>query len=144
LQCSIPSTTEFNKITQAFRPRKRTRWLCQCSALETKVSYGTGRRILRKWKLTVQPRTSKGITASRYRPHPLKVCGPLTLRLSGLIVRAWFPKGLARTLSRHSVTAHPFARVATVRRYPNSPQDRPTLFACPAFPVPGGVAHITQ
>ncbi|RPB18373.1 hypothetical protein L211DRAFT_875636, partial [Terfezia boudieri ATCC MYA-4762] len=42
LQCSIPSTTEFNKITQAFRTRYRL--------------VGSG-------NIThVRPRTSKGIT----------------------------------------------------------------------------------
>lgn len=34
--------------------------------------------------------------------------------------------------------AHSFARVATVGRYPNSPQDRPALSE--ASPVPGSVA----
>ncbi|KAJ3887666.1 hypothetical protein GG344DRAFT_55241, partial [Lentinula edodes] len=29
---TIPSMTEFHKITQTFRPRKKTRWICQCSA----------------------------------------------------------------------------------------------------------------
>jgi hypothetical protein len=57
----------------------------------------------------VRPRTSKGITAFRGRTHKSYLFTDLTAAsavlalphfdLSGLHVGAWFPKGLARTLS---------------------------------------------
>ena len=73
----------------------------------------------------VRPRTSKGITAystSRRRRRP-----PRTSTYRVLLRELGYPKGLARTLSCgvRTPTAHPFARVATARRDPSSPQDRP-------------------
>ena len=102
----------------------------------------------------MRPRTSKGITAKSNHRHKvqfnLSTCAdqlltglllilPVTtpvrpferrtlssFGLPGLIKRARLPAGLARTLSRKVYsTAHPFACVATARRYPSSPQDRP-------------------
>ena len=96
MQCSIPSTTEFNKITQAFRTRY---------GLVGSVSVAR-----------VRPRTSKGITAvsqpalsgllspskGRQPPHPRATSSPqvsLRFGLLDLAPREPVSRRLAHTLS---------------------------------------------
>jgi hypothetical protein len=52
---------------------------------------------------------------------------PARLGLSDLCVPARSSRGLVRPLSLLVELAHPFAHVATARRDPSSPQDRPPL-----------------
>src|SRR6185503_17363716 len=70
---------------------------------------------------------------------------PRCLDLSGLITRAWLPKGLARTLSQNGSWPTPLRAlrrpsVTLARHRIGQPAD---AIASPAFPVPGGVACVT-
>ena len=95
----------------------------------------------------VRPRTSKGITAfvrSETLPTPASNAGPSVPRHIGSYYGSMVTHGISTYLKPpRSVVAHPFPRVATAWRYPGSPQDRPPV-RLEAFPVPGGVARISQ
>ena len=91
MQCSIPSTTEFNKITQTFRSRKK---------LVGSVSVAR-----------VRPRTSKGITAFT----PTGGAGPRSFG-QGLTLQALLAEGISTYLNSAELSntlprvtcAHPF------------------------------------
>jgi hypothetical protein len=113
LQCSIPSTTGFHKITQASRPRDE---------LVGPVSVAR-----------VRPRTSKGITACWSQTRDVcdtpgqtsvEAPAPPALRPAGSRGGGLVTQRIARTLN-HRTVAHCLARVATAQRYLGSPQDRP-------------------
>ena len=99
----------------------------------------------------VRPRTSKGITALLPSgAEPLDTsrlyAGPPAPRLIGSTCGSWVSPGISTYLKPPAVpVTHPFARVATVQSYLDSPQDRPSRTSRgQAFPVPGGVAHISR
>ena len=100
MQCSIPSTTEFNKITQTFRPRY---------VLAGSVSVAR-----------VQPRTSKGITAfhNQHLGCPPRVW-PVGPHTGGPV--SW---GISTYLKLCRCTTDIFACVAAAGRYFGSPQGR--------------------
>ena len=128
MQCSIPSTTGFNKITRSFRTRE--------NSLALSVSRACGPEHLRasqqKQSRTRSYENNTAITGL-VTLTPTTTPARLSVRrtfssfgLPGLFKRARLPVGLARTLSRETYSqAHPFACVATARRCPSSPQDRP-------------------